>query len=109
MQVKAALVFSTVRHWTHIGAATGENYSSRARLLLIAPAEGGNGVLMIRDGAGRAITDTDVSAFFSNTSVGEPVERSTTSDSGRTSGVQYSTQTYGFGSGTTSNSFTVQG
>ncbi len=92
-----------------LGTATGTKFTGRARLLLVAPPEGGNSVIVVRDGTGRAVTDTDVSSFFSNQAVGAPVERSTTSGNGATSGVQYSTQNYSFGSGATTISFNLEG
>jgi hypothetical protein len=92
-----------------LATATGQTFSSRARLMIISPPGGGNGVLVVRDISGRTVTDTDVSSFFSNAAVGQPVERSATSPSGRTTGVQYSIQSFSFGSGATSHSFSVQG
>jgi hypothetical protein len=84
-----------------LNLATGAGFSSKARLVLI------NGVstdtnaptaIVVRDSAGGTNADTDVSGFFSIGTIGTPIVKSKTSSQGKTTGTEWSINSFIFGS-----------
>jgi len=98
---------STSQIVTALGIATGNTFGSKARLVVITLV-GGDGTpsFFVRDASG----DTDVSSFFSSSLVGNPVQKSATRN-GRTTGTQYSINSFSLGAtdGSTTFSATLQG
>jgi hypothetical protein len=72
--------------------------SSRARLLVLSPVGDGDVRFVLRDSSGGNNVDTDVTAFFTQDTLGEPVERSKTNPrNGRITGNVYSINAFNFG------------
>jgi hypothetical protein len=74
-----------------LGVATGNSFTTDARLMLITPLNGGNSSVEVRDGDAKV----DVSGFFYQVLVSASVSSSTSnSRSGRSSGNDYSIQEF---------------
>ncbi|HWY30977.1 MAG TPA: hypothetical protein VNX46_09495 [Candidatus Acidoferrum sp.] len=74
-----------------LGAATGNSFSTGARLVSVTPLAGGDSAVQVRDGG----NTVDVTAFFSHQQFGDTLFTSTTSRStGRTSESDYSVQRF---------------
>ena len=74
-----------------LGAATGNSFSSGARLVTVTPVAGGDSSVQVRDGA----NTVDVTMFFSHQQFGNTLVTSTTSRStGRTSESDFSVQRF---------------
>jgi len=74
-----------------LGAATGNNFSKQAALVVITPVHGAPPSVEVRDGA----NSVDVTAFFAQTSVGPMFESSTSnSKTGKANGSLYSIQEF---------------
>lgn len=91
------LRFTTRQVIVALGQALGVSFSPNARLLVVTPLDGGGSAFIVRDIVNRTRVDRDVSSFFSISTVGSTITRTSTKTNGLTSGTEYSIEAFSLG------------